>query len=364
MEFLRSIFSYWYSALAIILVFGGLIFIHELGHFLANRAMGIGVITFSIGMGPKLYAFKRGKTEYRLSWLPFGGYVAAVGEYSKEIEELGFTDSEAIYNRPPWQRMVLAFAGPFANLFLAWFIYAMLAFSSGLAIHLPQIGNISPDSPAELAGVKHGDTILSINGVQLDRWEQLPEIVTASNGLTMDFVIERDGKEQVLGITPKVMSKTNIFGEEEKAYLIGVQPLGTLRYEELNFGQALKQGFVQCWDMMALTLTGLKKLITGSVPADAVGGPILIGQMIGEQAKAGIVSLLLLTALISVNLGLLNLLPIPVLDGGMILFCLIEMIIRRPVPEFIQEKSMVFGAVLLIGLMVFATFNDIMRWFG
>ncbi len=364
MDFITSIFSYWDSTLAIILVFGGLIFFHELGHFLANRAMGVGVITFSIGMGPKLYAFKRGKTEYRLSWLPFGGYVAAVGEYNKEVEELGFTDEEAIYNRPPWQRMVLAFAGPFANILVAWVIYAGLSFTSGLAIALPQIGTISTDSPAMEAGLMPGDMILNINGQNLDKWADIPEIVTASGGQTLDFVVERDGATFNLAITPRQMVRTNIFGEEEIAYLVGVQPYGSVRYEELTFFQALNQGFVQCWDMMAMTLTGLKKLITGSVSADNVGGPILIGQMIGEQAKAGIVSLLLLTALISINLGLLNLLPIPILDGGMIVFCLIEMIIRRPVPEFIQEKSMQLGAILLIGLMVFATFNDIMRWFG
>ncbi len=364
MEFLTNIISYWDSALAITLVFGGLIFFHELGHFLANRAMGIGVITFSIGMGPKLYAFKKGKTEYRLSWLPFGGYVAAVGEYNKEVEELGFTDEEAIYNRPPWQRMVLAFAGPFANLLVAFVIYAGLAFTSGLAIALPEIGNVTEDSPAIQAGLTRGDLILAIDGVSVDKWDQVPAIVGASEGKALNLLVERDGAEIKLNLIPKEMMRTNIFGEEEKAWLIGVQPLGSVRYEELTFGQAITQGFTQTWDMMALTLTGLKKLVTGSVSADAVGGPILIGQMIGEQAKAGIVSLLLLTALISVNLGLLNLLPIPVLDGGMIVFCFIEMIIRRPVPEVIQEKSMQVGAFLLIGLMVFATFNDVMRWFG
>jgi len=363
MDAIFNILSYWDSALAITLVLGGLIFFHELGHFLANRAMGIGVITFSIGMGPKLCSFKKGKTEYRLSWFPFGGYVSAVGEYSKEFEDLGFTEEEAIYNRPPWQRIVLAFAGPFANLLLAWLIYVGLSFSTGLAIPLPQIGNLIADSPAISAGLERGDTVLSIGGVTLDSWQQIPEIVNTSNGKTLDFEISRDNEILNFNITPRKMTRTNIFGEDEIAWLIGVQPFGSLRHEELDFVQSIKQGSSQTWNMITLTLTGLKKLVTGSVSADNVGGPILIGQMIGEQAKAGIVSLLLLTALISVNLGLLNLLPIPVLDGGMIVFCLIEMIIRRPVPDFIQEKSMQVGAFLLISLMVFATFNDIMRWF-
>ena len=259
--------------------------------------------------------------------------------------------------------MVLAFSGPFANLLLAWLIYIGLSFSTGLAIPLPQIGNLIADSPAISAGLEKGDTILAIDGIKLDSWQQIPEKVNASNGKTLDFEISRDDKIFNLDITPKEMTRTNLFGEEEIAWLIGVQPFGSMRYEDLNFTQAIEQGSNQTWNMITLTLTGLKKLVTGSVSADAVGGPILIGQMIGEQAKAGIVSLLLLAALISVNLGLLNLLPIPVLDGGMIVFCLIEMIIRRPVPEYIQEKSMQVGAFLLISLMVFATFNDIMRWF-
>ncbi len=363
MESILNVLSYWDSALAITLVLGGLIFFHELGHFLANRAMGIGVITFSIGMGPKLWSFKKDKTEYRLSWLPFGGYVAAVGEYSDEVEELGFTKEEAVYNRPPWQRMILAFAGPFANILLAWIIYVGLSFSTGLAIPLPQIGNILPDSPAISAGLEKGDTVLAIDGTALNQWQQIPEIVNASNGKTLDFEISRNDETLNLALTPKEMTRTNLFGEEEIAWLIGVQPFGSVRHEALTFSQSIKQGFDQTWTMITLTLTGLKKLVTGSVSADAVGGPILIGQMIGEQAKVGLTSLLLLAALISVNLGLLNLLPIPVLDGGMIVFCLIEMIIRRPVPEFIQEKSMQVGAFLLISLMVFATFNDIMRWF-
>lgn len=363
MDFVTNILSYWDSALAIILVLGGLIFFHELGHFLANRAMGIGVITFSIGMGPKIYTIKRGKTEYCLSLLPFGGYVSAVGEYSDEVEELGFTEEEAIYNRPPWQRMILAFAGPFANLLLAWIIYTGLAFSTGLTIPLAQVGGIIEESPAAIAGLQKEDMIVAINGTSIDKWEQVPQIVNSSNGVPLQFEVVRDADKINLTITPKEMARTNIYGEQEIAWLVGIQPFGSVRYEELPFSSAITQGFTQTWAMIDMTLTGLGKLFSGSVSSDSVGGPLLIGQMIGEQAKAGIVSLLLLAALISVNLGLLNLLPLPVLDGGMILFCLIEMIIRRPIPDIVQERSMQAGAFLLISLMVFATFNDIMRWF-
>lgn len=363
MELINSIFSHFDSALAIILVLGGLIFFHELGHFLANRAMGIGVVTFSIGMGPRLFSFKKGKTTYQIALLPFGGYVSAVGEYSKEVEELGFTQEEAVSNRPPWQRIILAFAGPFANLVIAWLIYTGLTFFIGQTTLLPQVGVILDKSPAIEAGLQKGDLIKKINGKEISSWEEVPAIINNSNGQALDMVVLRNNENIELQITPKKMPRTNIFGEEEIAWLVGIQPLGTVKTHEVSFGQSLIQGYEQTWHMISLTLTGLKKMVTGAVSADSMGGPLLIGEMIADQAKNGIVSVLLLTALISVNLGLLNLLPIPVLDGGLIFFCLIEIIIRRPVPEKLQERLMQVGAIFLIGLMIFATFNDIMRWF-
>ena len=157
MQSLLHYLSYWDAALAVVLVFGGLIFFHELGHFLAFRAFKVGVITFSIGMGPKLCSFKRGKTEYRLSWLPFGGYVSGVGEYSNEVESLGFTQEEAVNNRPAWQRLIIAFAGPFMNIVIAWLIYWGLTLSTGLAIPLPQAGAIVQNSAAMQAGMLPGE---------------------------------------------------------------------------------------------------------------------------------------------------------------------------------------------------------------
>lgn len=362
MDFILHIFSYWDSALAIILVLGGLIFVHELGHFLANRAMGIGVVTFSIGMGPKLWGFKRGKTEYRLSWFPFGGFVAAVGEYSDEVEELGFTQAEAASNRPPWQRMIMAFSGPFANLLTAWLIYGAVTLVMGLAVPLPIVGTVMDNSAAMQAGLQSGDIIVSIDEQPVSDWNQIPLYVGASGGKELILQVRRGAELMTVPMTPTRMSRTNLFGEEEIAWLIGVQMSGELRHDPKNFGQAAVLGLQQTWGMIDITLTSLKKLVTGSIAADSVGGPLLIGQMLGEQAKLGLVPLLMLAALISVNLGLLNLFPIPVLDGGLILFCLIEMIIRRPVPEKIQERSMQVGVILLIMLMVFATGNDILRW--
>lgn len=364
MDFLHHILAaYGIPALAVVLVLGGLIFFHELGHFIANRSMGIGVVTFSLGMGPRLWGFKRGKTEYRLSWLPIGGYVSAVGEYSDEVEELGFTPAEAVCNRPAWQRLILAFAGPFANLLLAWLLYWGITLASGLAVTLPVVGGIMADSAAQEAGLQPGDSIVSIDGRAVDRWAQVPQYVGESDGQPLSVEIRRGDETFTLSLTPRRMTRANLFGEEESAWLIGVQAGNAMRYEPQGFWASAVIGLQRTWAMIDLTLTSLKKLITGSVPADSVGGPLLIAQMLGDQAQVGLVPLLLLAALISVNLGLLNLLPVPVLDGGMILFCLIEILIRRPIPEKVQEWAMRFGVTLLVLLMVFATFNDVMRWF-
>ncbi|MCH5276399.1 MAG: RIP metalloprotease RseP [Desulfovibrionaceae bacterium] len=364
MDFLLHIFTaYGVPALAVVLVLGGLIFFHELGHFIANRSMGIGVVTFSLGMGPRLWGFTRGKTEYRLSWLPIGGYVSAVGEYSDEVEELGFTAEEAVCNRPAWQRLIMAFAGPFANLLLAWLLYWGITFACGLAVTLPVVGGIMEGSAAQEAGLQPGDSIVSIDGRPVDRWGQVPQYVGESGGKTLSVGIRRGDELLALSMTPRRMARTNLFGEEESAWLIGVQASGATRYEPQGFWASAAIGLQRTWAIIDFTLTSLKKLIAGSVPADSVGGPILIAQMLGDQAQMGLVPLLLLAALISVNLGLLNLLPVPVLDGGVILFCLIEIILRRPVPEKIQDWAMRFGVALLTLLMVFATFNDVMRWF-
>lgn len=361
MDFIFNILSYWDQALAVILVLGLLIFFHELGHFLAARTMGIGVVTFSMGMGPRIWGKKIGKTDYRLSLFPFGGYVASVGEYSPEVEERGFTAKEAVYNRPPWQRIILAFSGPFFNIFLAFIIYWGITFSSGLAIPLPQIGTVLPDSAAAEAGLQPGDTVLQMDGVAIEDWGQIPTIIGAGEGKPVTLLVEREGKTWETTLTPLMRTRTNLFGEEEKAWLLGIQNSGAVRYEPQGFFASAVEGVKQTWFVMDLTVTGIWKLITGSVSADNLGGPILIAQLVGSQAEMGIVPLLLLAALISVNLGLLNLLPVPILDGGLILFCLIEMVTRRPVSEKVQERAMQVGAFLLIALMVFATWNDIMR---
>ncbi len=358
-----TIFSFTGQALAVIFVLGTLIFIHELGHFLMARYLKIGVITFSLGFGPKILSYTKDKTTYCLSLIPLGGYVSAVGEYSDEVESLGFTQEEAVTDRPPLHRLLLALAGPVANLLLAFFFYWIIAFSAGSAVALPKIGNVIADSAAFMAGIESKDTILRIGENEIQVWDDIPNSVAKTQGQPVEVEFLRADMIYTVIVTPRESLRTNIFGEEEKAFLLGITPSGETLHLPLGFFESFVEAYKQTIFTIDMTITGITKLVTGSVSADNVGGPILIAQIVGEQAKVGIIPLLMLAALISINLGLLNLLPIPVLDGGTILFSIIEMIIRKPINERVQENLMKVGGFFLISLMVFATFNDVMRFF-
>lgn len=360
---MESIFSFLLQAVAVIVVLGVLIFIHEFGHFIMARYLKIGVITFSLGFGPKIWKYKKDKTTYCLSIIPLGGYIATVGEYSGDVEEIGFTQAEAVNNRPPLHRLLLAAAGPIANILLAFVLYWLIAISAGTAIALPKVGDVMPDSAAAEAGLQKSDTLLRIGLSEVEEWNDIPNAIAEVGGNTTEIEYMRDGMIYTVSITPRESLRTNIFGEEEKAFLIGITPSGETLHLPVGFFGSISEAYKQTVNTISMTVTGIKKMITGSVPADSVGGPILIAQIVGSQATVGIIPLLILSALISINLGLLNLLPIPVLDGGTILFSVIEMITRRPINEKLQERLMQAGGILLIGLMLFATFNDVMRFF-
>ena len=255
-----------------------------------------------------------------------------------------------------------------ANILLACILCWGVAWGWGNAVMLPQVGAVMPQSAAAQAGLQKGDLILSIDGRPLHSWDEISPTVAEANGRPLTLTVARQpaegmpqGTELELTLTPQWSTRKTIFGEDEKAWLIGIGPLGSVRVEELGFSEALKTGLVQTWRLVDLTWQSFVKLAQRVVPADQVGGPIMIAQMVGQQAEQGLVGVLGLAALISINLAILNLLPVPVLDGGQMLFCLIEMIFRRPVPQKIQEWGMRVGMALLLSLMIFATFNDVTR---
>ncbi len=370
------------TIVAVIIVLGGLIFFHELGHFAVARALGMGVSTFSLGFGPKILTRKAGKTEYALSLVPLGGYVALVGESDEADIPEGFTPAESFALRPAWQRLLVVAAGPTANILLAWLLCWALAFGWGVPVLQPVVGAVNAESPAARAGLAPGDRILTIDGRSMESWEAMSAAIAASDGRPLRLEVLRPappaaesagphpardatgaGHVITLELTAERATRTTIFGERETAWLIGVRAGNSVSAEPQGFWRAALAGADQTWNMVSLTWQSFVKLAQRVVPLDQVGGPIMIAQMVGEQAHQGLAGLLALTALISVNLGILNLLPVPVLDGGQIVFCLIEILFRRPVPPKAQEIATRAGLFLLVALMVLATFNDIWRIF-
>ncbi|MBO4301366.1 MAG: RIP metalloprotease RseP [Desulfovibrio sp.] len=376
------------TVVAVVIVLGGLIFFHELGHFSVARALGMGVSTFSLGFGPKILRCKRGKTEYALSLVPLGGYVALVGESDPRDIPEGFTTGESFALRPAWQRLMVVAAGPLSNILLAWLLCWILAFGWGTPVPLAQVGSVLQNSAAERAGIQPGDMVLAIDDTPVESWKTMAEAIAAAGGRPLRLTLSRPDPQPAatpgnlaenapehatevhVELTPQRSVRKTIFGEEEEAWLIGITSSGSVRLEQHGPGDAAVAGLRQTGEMLSLTWQSFVKLAQRVVPLDQVGGPIMIMQMVGHQAHEGLAGLLALSALISVNLGILNLLPIPVLDGGTITFCLWELVFRRPLHEKIQEYSMRLGIALLVLLMLLATYNDIWRilkttgWFG
>lgn len=349
------------STIAVILVLGGLIFFHELGHFAVARLFGIGVSTFSLGFGKKLFTRTYGKTEYCLSLVPLGGYVSLVGEDDDADMPDGFTSAENFSRRPPWQRLLVVAAGPVANIVLAWILCWGLAFHYGQTHVLAHIGTLEEGGPAQTAGIMVGDTVLAINGQPVDDWAAMSAAIGASQGASLRIEIARAGRSSTITVTPTEAVRKTIFGEDERTWRIGVRASGQTATAELGFWDSAGAGLQRTGEMLHLTWTGIVKLVQRVVPLDQVGGPIMIAQMVGQQAQAGLAQLLALTAFISINLAVLNLLPIPVLDGGHIVFYTLETLMRRPLSRRIRLVTTQVGFALLITLMVFATFNDVWR---
>jgi len=351
------------GTIAILLVLGGLIFFHELGHFIIARAFGVGVKTFSLGFGPKIFGFKSGLTSYQVSAVPLGGYVQMVGEgVDAELPE-GFEKKHSFALRPAWQRMLVVAAGPVFNFVLAWLIYWGLLWANGQMMVLPEIGTVSEGSPAAEAGIEPGDMVVGVGGLDVTYWNEMSDAIRASGGDPVTVTVVREGAERSFTITPEVRALENIFGEQVEHYVIGVTASGETSTIELGGGEAMIQGMARTYEMVELTLLGIVKLVQRVVPLDTVGGPIMIAQLVNQQAQEGIVNLLALTAIISVNLGLINLLPIPVLDGGHILFFALETITGRPIPEKWQALTTRIGIAFLVALMALAIYNDLIRIF-
>lgn len=351
------------TILSTIIVLGILVFVHELGHFLLAKRLGVGILTFSLGFGPKLIGKKVGETEYQIAVIPFGGFVKPIGEDPNEkVKEEDLPRS--LSTQPVWKRTLIIIAGPFFNFFLAALIFSMLNLFVGVPSPPPsKVGEVSQGFPAEKAGLKKGDTILSIDGVGVSRWEELSKIIRNSKGKDILLKVKRNGEILEIKVSPKPSIQKNIFGEEIRTFVIGITPYEEIVVKKVNPFISIGMGFAQTWSFIKLTVIGIVKLVQRVIPATEIGSPIMIAKLAGEQAKRGLVSLAVFVAIISINLGLLNLFPIPILDGGHLLFLGLEAILRRPISIKKMEIAQKIGLIFIILLMLLAIRNDIVRYF-
>ena len=354
------------TILATAVVLGILVFVHELGHFILAKKLGVGILKFSLGFGPKLIGKKIGETEYQIAVFPLGGFVKPLGE--DPHEEIKEEDRHrSLWAQPIWKRALIISAGPFFNFFLAAVLFSganLIAGVPSLPVIPPVVEGVSPGYPAEMAGLKKGDRILSIDGKEISSWEELQSVVTNSQGKPLALRVKRDGEILEINVAPKPFSEKNIFGEENRAFKIGVSPPPFEPiYKKVGPFAAVGSGLAQTWQVIELTVIGIVKLIERVIPAKEIGSPIMIAKMAGEQARRGLLSLAIFTAIISINLGVINLFPIPILDGGHLFFLSLEAVLGKPVSLRKMEIAQQIGLIFIILLMLFAIRNDLIRYF-
>lgn len=345
--------------LAFLFVLGILIFIHELGHFLIAKLAGVKVLKFSLGFGPKLIGKRVGETEYMISALPLGGYVKLLGD--EPGEKVAKEDERrAFLHQPVRRRMAIVGAGPLANMLLAAIIFSLL-FCVGIPQLCPVVGKVVDGFPAQKAGIRPGDVILRVNNEEITQWSDLLSVIPRSEGRELQLTLQRGEEILTIRVAPRAVTGKSIFGEETKTYQVGIVPSGetVLKREPVHI--AVGKGFYQTWYVTKLVVVSIAKIIQRVIPAKTIGGPILIAQMAGKQAQEGLLSLIFFTAVLSINLGIINLFPIPILDGGHLLFLALESIIGRPLSVKKLELAQQIGLIIIILLMVFAFYNDIMR---
>jgi len=347
------------------LVLGPLVFIHELGHYLAGRLFGVRADVFSIGFGKELLGWtdRRG-TRWKLSVLPLGGYVQFAGDSNPagqpSAEWLSLPADErarTLQGRALWQRAVIVAAGPVTNLVLAVLILAGFALAYGTLVSPPVIGLIAPGSVAQKAGLQVGDRIVSLRGAPIDSFLAIRMAVSQHPGERLDLVLDRGGRRINLAVTPSAKVESDQFGNTQSIGFLGVGPATVERRPVGPIG-ALGEGLSETRDIIAMTVTGIEQILTGKRDARELGGPIKIAKYSGEQLVSGWQSFVGFIALISINLGFINLLPIPVLDGGHLMLFLAEAIRRKPVSQRGQELAFGTGLALVVALMLFVTFND------
>ena len=356
-----------YYILPFVVVLGVMIFFHELGHFIVAKYFNVKVLKFALGFGPKIIGKELGETEYSVRYIPLGGFVKMLGENEEEDDEskdLSPSDEKRAFNKQhAMKRIAIVAAGPIFNLILALALFCGSYLISGNYLMTTEIGQITDASPAYKAGLKNGDIITAVEGQGVKAWEDLKTIIQDQAGKPMAFTVQRGGETLNITVVPEETTVKNEFGEETKSAIIGIVAAG--KYEKIAFTplEAIGQGFKDTWKWIKLTCLVVVKLFEGVVSIKTLGGPIMIGQLTGQLVQENIGYLIPFMAIISINLGILNLFPIPILDGGLIIFLLLELVMGRPLSIKKRELAQKIGFSILIALMILVFYNDILRMF-
>ena len=365
--------SILYAVVAFLFVLTIVVFIHELGHFLVARWCGVRVLVFSIGFGPELFGFNdRHGTRWKVSAIPLGGYVKFFGDENAAsvpdqaaIAAMSESDRKVSFvHQKVGPRAAIVVAGPVANFILAIVIFALAAMIYGRQSTLPRVDTVQPNSAAAAAGFQPGDVVQSINGRSIRSFADMQRIVSFSAGEQLAVVVERDGKRVTLQAVPALQDVKDNFGNVHRMGVLGITrslAADEVRFERVGFLTAVGIGFTETWALVDQTMTYIWRIFAGRASADQLGGPIMIAQMSGQVASVSFSLLVQFVAMISVSIGLLNLFPVPLLDGGHLLFYAIEAARGRPLSERAQEYGFRIGMALVLMLMVFATYNDIGR---
>jgi regulator of sigma E protease len=349
------------------------VFFHEFGHFLVARWCGIRVLTFSLGFGPEIAGFNdRYGTRWRISAIPLGGYVKFFGDENAasapdHAAAAAMSEAEkkdSFIGKKVGARAAVVAAGPIANFVLAIAIFAVIFMTVGEQTTSARVDAVQPESAAAAAGFQPGDLVLSIDGEKIGSFSDMQRIVSVSSGETLAIVVERAGQAVTLKATPQLKEVKDAFGNAHRLGVLGISrsmSASDIKTKRLGPVAAVERGAKQTWFVIERTLAYIGGVFSGREAADQLGGPIRIAQVSGEVASAGFVALLHLTAVLSVSIGLLNLFPIPLLDGGHLLFYAIEAARGRPLSERAQEVGFRIGLAIVVMLMIFATFNDILH---
>ena len=345
------------------------VFFHELGHFLVARWCGVRVLVFSIGFGPELFGFNdRHGTRWKVAAIPLGGYVKFFGDENaasvpdaETISHMTETERrESFFFKPVGQRAAIVVAGPLANFLLAIVIFAAVFTFYGKQATPARVETVQPNSAAQTAGFQPSDLIVSINGKKIDTFTDMQRVVSTSAGQTLDIEVDRGGVRMRLKATPALTELKDNFGNVHRIGVLGITGArgDPVKVDPLT---AVKLGVEETWFVVERTLSYIGGVVVGKESADQLGGPIRIAQVSGQVATAGFVALIHLAAVLSISIGLLNLFPIPLLDGGHLLFYAVEAVRGRPLSDRAQELGFRIGLAIVLLLMIFATFNDILH---